>query len=175
MDSKGSVSDFTKSEQDGLASVFGIKVDPKKKILWACSSPTEEMEHYDSSAISAVYKYNIESGKLIAKYIYADGQGSVFGDLTLDNQGRPFISDTKSNTIYTVDENNGTLKVYFASSEFWNIQGISFDPKNKFLFIADYIKGLYRLNLQTRELIAIGTKVDLSLKSIDGLTTTTTD
>ncbi|MBI3234670.1 MAG: hypothetical protein HYZ42_11635, partial [Bacteroidetes bacterium] len=35
----GEVSDFTKSAESGLAAVFGLKVDSKRKLLWACSSP----------------------------------------------------------------------------------------------------------------------------------------
>jgi hypothetical protein len=169
-DANGKVTDFTKSAQDGLTSVLGIKVDKSKKVLWACSSPMQEMENFDSIATSSVFKYDLKTGKLLAKFIpYATDKGSVFGDLVLNKKGEVFISDTQGNTIYKVNESAKKLDVYFTSEEFWNIQGITFSSDEHYLFIADYIKGLFRLNTQTKDLVQLTRGVSISLKSIDGL------
>lgn len=169
-DANGKITDFTKSAQDGLTSVLGIKVDKSKKVLWACSSPMQEMENYDSSATSAVFKYDLKTGKLLDKFITdATVQGSVFGDLILNKKGEAFISDTKSNTIFKVNESTKKLEAYFTSEEFWNIQGITFSEDEHYLFIADYIKGLFRFDTKTKELTQLTREVLSSLKSIDGL------
>lgn len=170
VDEKGNVTDFTKSAQNGMTSLLGIKVDKTKKVLWACSSPMPEMENYDTTSVSYVFKYDLKTGKLLAKYTPdASVKGSVFGDLILNKNGEAFISDTQSNTIFKVNESNQKLDPYFTSEEFWNIQGITFSGDEHFLFIADYIKGLFSLNTQTKELIQLSKEVPVSLKSIDGL------
>jgi sugar lactone lactonase YvrE len=170
VDEKGNAKDFTASAQNGLCSVFGIKVDASKKNLWACSSPIPEMENYDSGATSGVFKYDIKTGKLLARYMPAEKKEYIFGDLTLDPSGKVFVSDTKNNTVFTVNETSGKLEPYFSSQEFWNLQGLAFSTDGRYLFIADYIRGVFRLDTKTKTLTFLTAQFPLSMKSIDGLT-----
>jgi DNA-binding beta-propeller fold protein YncE len=170
VDEKGNAKDFTASAQDGLCSVFGIKVDAAKKNLWACSSPMAEMENHDSSATSGVFKYDIKTGKLLARYTPSEKKEYIFGDLTLDPLGKVFVSDTKNNTVFTVNETSGKLEPYFSSPEFWNLQGLAFSTDGRYLFIADYIRGIFRLDTKTKTLTFLTSQFPLSMKSIDGLT-----
>jgi hypothetical protein len=169
-DAKGNLTDFTASAQDGLTSVFGVKVDTKKKVLWACSSPMVEMENYDTTATSAVFKYDIKTNKLLAKYLpVSDKKTHVFGDLCLTTSGKVFVSDSENNIIFVVNEVSGKLEQFFSSEEFWNIQGITFSSDEKYLFISDYVKGPYRLDLISKELVPLKLPSQLSFKGIDGL------
>jgi len=166
----GTATDFCTSAFNGMGSIFGIKVDVKRNILWACSSPMEEMENYDSISRSAVFKFELSSGKLISKYeVPLSSKGSVFGDLIISKNGQVFISDSKINNIMIVNEKTNKLEPFYSSTEFWNIQGMAFSADEKFLFIADYVKGIFRLNVKTKELVEITSTVDASLKGIDGL------
>jgi hypothetical protein len=169
-DSNGNVSDFRSSGSDGLTSVLGVKVDPKRSVVWACSSPMHEMENFDSTARSAIFKYDLKTKKLLDKYTPADNKEHIFGDLILDPNGNAFVSDSRLNIIYEVDISTGKLSEFFTSSEFWNIQGITFDNEGKNLFVADYIKGIYKLNMRSKQLTKLTQAFDISLKSIDGLT-----
>ncbi|HEX5169032.1 MAG TPA: hypothetical protein VFW11_07645 [Cyclobacteriaceae bacterium] len=167
----GVVSDFTKSGQDGLGSVFGVKVDLKRKILWACSSPMEEMEHYNAILPSAVFKYDLRTGKLLAKYLPENpALQLVLGEITINRKGEVYASDSKSNLIFKVNEATGKLEQFYSSDEFWNIQGITFSDDGDFLFIADYIKGIFRLDMKDLKLSLLEKNFDLSLKAVDGLT-----
>jgi tetratricopeptide (TPR) repeat protein len=170
VDNHSKVSDFTKSGQDGLTSVLGLKVNPAKKILWACSSPMPEMENYDTLSQSFVFKYDLKTGKLLARYAPGSSfKKSVFGDLILNKAGEALISDSQNNTIFKVNETSQTLDVFFTSNEFWNIQGITYSADEKYLFISDYIKGIYRLDTGTNQLTLLTKNVEASLKAIDGL------
>jgi len=170
VDKMGNTTDFTKTAQDGMTAVLGIKVDHKRKLLWTCSSPMPEMVNFDTLSVSAVYKYDLHTGKLLERYTpQPSGEGFVFGDLILNKKGEVFISDTQNNTLYTVNESSKALESFYTSEEFWNIQGIVFSEDEKFLFISDYIKGVFRLNMETKELIQLTRAPLVSLKSIDGL------
>ena len=169
-DGHGNTINFTASGQDGLCSVFGLKVDPSKRYLWACSSPMPEMENFDSLATSGVYQYDINTGKLIKRYTSTEKKDFIFGDLTLDPKGRVFVSDSKNNIIFLANQKTGTLDHYFTSPEFWNLQGITFSKDGRYLFIADYIKGIFRLDTKDKSLRLLAADFDQSLKSIDGLT-----
>jgi hypothetical protein len=166
----GAVSDFTKAGQDGLPSVFGVKADEKKNILWASCSPIEEMENFDARIPSSVVKYDLKTGKLIKKYEPENpSMQLVLGELTLNKKGNVFVSDSKTNLIFKVDESSGKLQQFYSSEEFWNIQGITFSDDDNYLFIADYVKGIFRLSIKDLKLTHLTRNFDLSLKGIDGL------
>jgi hypothetical protein len=130
----------------------------------------EEMENYNSRLPSAVYKYDLNSGKLLKKFLPENPSlPLVLGDLTLSKKGEVYVSDSKSNLIFKVNESNGKLEQVFSSDDFWNLQGITFSDDDKFLFVSDYIKGVYRLEIDKMELIQLTKSFDLSLKAIDGL------
>lgn len=170
VDDKGVATDFCSSEFKGMASVFGLKVDPNKKILWVCSSPMPEMQNFDSTARSAVFKFDLNKGKLIQKYsLPATEPDGIFGDLILNSKGEPIISDSKNNNILKVNETSGKLEVMFSSMDFWNVQGMALSADEKFLFISDYIKGIFKLNLASKTMDALPCNLDVSLKGIDGL------
>lgn len=166
---EGVLSDFTSEAQDGLTAVLGIKLDEKRNILWACASPLPEMKNFDSTETSALFKYNLTTGKLIGKYHPATKTNAVFGDLLLSSKGTILISDSQGNTIFTPDEKTQNLVPWFTSPELWSLQGIAFSDDEQYLFIADYVKGIFRLDVKTKNLIPIKTAHDISLKGIDGL------
>lgn len=169
IDNKGQATDFIAPGAHGLTAVLGLRVDPRGKFLWACSSPMEEMDGYDSLAPSRVFQFELPSGKLIASYEPPAPTGHVLGDLAIGPVGQVFVSDSRTNEIYVVNEATKKLDRFLTDSGFWNIQGITFTDDGKYLFISDYIKGPYRLELLNRNLIKLDIRTDNSLKGIDGL------
>lgn len=152
----------------GLTSVLGLRLDKSGEFLWACSSPMEELEGYDSLAPSRVFKLK-KSGKLVAQFEPPVKTGHIFGDLNIHPTGAVFVSDSRTNEIYRVNESTKKLDLFFLSPEFWNIQGICFSDDGRYMFISDYIRGPYRLELGSRQLIKLSTNIENSLKGIDGL------
>lgn len=168
--SDGTVSDFATSGQSKMGAVFGVKVDHSKRMLWACTSAVPEMQQYDSALISTLCQFDIVSGKLLNSFQPADTlTGHIFGDLVLNSKGEPFVSDSRNNIIYRYDP-LGKLLPYFSSEEFWNIQGLAFSDDDRFLYISDYIKGIYLLDMQSGKLTKVAVSYDLSLKGTDGIT-----
>ncbi|MBT1711157.1 hypothetical protein KK062_23135 [Fulvivirgaceae bacterium PWU5] len=165
----GVLTDFTSEAQDGLTAVLGIRLDEKRNILWACSSPLPVMKNYDSSQTSALFKYDLSTRKLLGKYQTAEKTNAVFGDLLISAKGTVFISDSRNSTIFTLEETTQKLIPWFTSSELWSLQGITFSDDESHVFIADYVKGIFRLDVKTKELILLENTHDVSLKSIDGL------
>jgi len=165
----GVLTDFTSEAQDGLTAVLGIRLDEKRNILWACSSPLPEMKNFDSAQTSALFKYDLSTGKLLGKYPTTEKTDAVFGDLMICSNGTVFISDSRNNTIFTLDENTQKLIPWFTSSELWSLQGITFSGDERQAFIADYIKGIFRLDVKTKELLLLKNTQEVSLKSIDGM------
>jgi hypothetical protein len=166
---RGKAADFCSSGFQGMTSIFGLKADVKRNYLWVCSSPMQEMENYDSSARAAVFQFELSSGKLIHKYSSLTNAKGVFGDLILSRKGTVYISDSQNNNIITANERTGQIEPFFSSVDFWNIQGMTFSTDDRFLFIADYVKGIFRLDMKTKALAEVKSPTDASLKGIDGI------
>ncbi len=162
-------SDFTTEAQDGLTSVLSLKVDDANQVLWAGASPLPEMKNFDSTTTAAIFKYDLRTRKLLAKYEFPQNTNAVPGDLILSRDGTVFISDSNTNTVFTIDEVTKKIVPWFTSSEFQSIQGITFSDDERYLFIADYIQGIYRLEVSTKNLSLLLNTREVSLKGIDGL------
>ncbi|MBS1545460.1 MAG: hypothetical protein JST14_17620 [Bacteroidetes bacterium] len=166
----GMVTDFCPDGIEGLSSVFGVQVDVKRNLLWACSSPMREMEQFDSTARSALYKFDLATGRLLEHFpVPEDYKEVIFGDLLLDPEGVPLVSDSRNNIIWRLNQTQKSLEPFFTSKDFWNIQGLAYSTDGRFLFVADYIKGVFRLDLNSKDLLLLPCQAEISMKGIDGL------
>jgi hypothetical protein len=170
IDERGIASDFIASKQDGLGAAMSVKVDPKTNSLWIASTITPEMMDYDSTLVSAIYQFDLSTRDLIARYEpQHKAKEFFFGDLILNKAGDVFVSDSRNNIIFKVNPQSKTLEPYFSSDEFWNIQGIGFSEDETYLYIADYIKGIFRLTPKTKELKLLPVEAITAVKGVDGL------
>jgi len=94
----GKVIDFTGEGQDGLDSVLGIRIDAAQRILWASSAAGPHMKGYNETVDkgrSGVFKYHLDSKKLIKKYILQEGDDHGFDDVVLHPGGDVYVSDQR--------------------------------------------------------------------------------
>lgn len=171
VDINGKAEDFIKSGQDNIWGLFGMAIDTLKGILWVCTSSVPHIENYDStdSDMAGIYKYNIAEKKLLKKYILNDGKKHLFGDLTLSAGGKVFISDSRSNTVYIIDPKKDKLEKFLGSDDFISLQGITTSNDRKFLFLADYASGIYKVNISSKQVIKLTIPDSICTVGIDGL------
>ena len=85
IDPGGKARDFIREKQDGIWGLVGMKVDSRRRVLWANCASTDVMPMIDQSEKenwrTAVFKYDLGTGRLIDKYVL-EGQG-FFNDLTI--------------------------------------------------------------------------------------------
>ncbi len=107
-----------------LKSTFGIKVDEKNNCLWFCASnPNEKYSKYtDSSTLkkeARIICLDLSSGKKTADIdlskVY-DGK-HFLNDITFDDNGNLYITDSYSPVIYKIDKNK-TATVFATSPLF---------------------------------------------------------
>ena len=165
----GETTNFTTPTKN-VAAVMGTKLHKRKKEVWICASPLPEMKNYDSAARSGVFQLELRTGKILKEFETDSIRDSILGDLIVSKKGEVFVSDSKSNCVLKVNRERGKLEVFYSNEAFWNIQGITFSDDEAYMFIADYIKGVFRLDMRTMQLIYVDRKVLSSLKGIDGLT-----
>ena len=158
----GEFKDFIPS--DLLRMCFlGLFADGPNKHLWACGNITENGEKY-----STVSKFNLASGELIKSYSYIDTVANTYNDLTEDNEGNIYFTDSDGQCVYKIDSQSDSVDIFFNGIEIVHPNGITISPDNKYLYIASNEKGIRVLDIEKREIIG---EPDSSVNStgIDGL------
>jgi hypothetical protein len=168
----GEARDFS-HESDGLWSVMGMKVDAKRRLLWGCTAGHRQMANAkpEDDGKTAVFKYDPATGKLLKEYPIPDNDGRKhwLGDLALDSQGDVYASDSLSPAIYVIRQDKNEIEPFVAGPPFINPQGIVLTPDEKKLLMANYLKGLFLIDLQTKRVQEIIAPTDATLLGIDGI------
>lgn len=171
VDREGNCRDFS-STQDGLWGVFGIKLDARRQVLWACSGVVPEIAGYSEAEadLTGIFKYDLVSGKLLKRYLLPpDGAAHLFGDLVLNTAGDVFISDSFSPRLYVIRAESDTLAELLQEPTWVSPQGITVGEEDSVLYVADYRMGLYRINPARGEARALPYPENAILMGIDGL------
>ncbi len=177
VNSKGKAIDFTEEQQDGLLGVVGMRVDARKRILWAASGDVGSgmpIKNSDSTQIgfTGLYKYDLKSGKLIKKYLlHIPGENHFLNDLTLDSLGKPYITDTRNHTIYTINNTNDELEIFLDLTDKYYPNGIDITPDNKYLYVAMYSSphaAIGRIEIATKKVDLVNLN-NQSMSGADGL------
>jgi len=167
----GSVTPFSRKEDD-LWGVFGMAVDASRKILWACTSEIGQMEGYRKSGNdrSAIVKYDLSSGQLLAKIPLADTSAPhLLGDLAVLPNGDVLATDSRTPQIVAVRTGEQTLRTAYRSGEFVNLQGIAPSDDGRWLFVADYSRGIFRIDMKNGTVVLLPPVAHATLLGIDGL------
>lgn len=171
IDHKGQSKDFS-TERDGLWSVMGMKVDGARRHLWVSTSAHPQMANYreEDRGRSAIFKYDLRSGKLVKKYLLPNQpKPHWLGDLVLNSSGDVFATDSVSPAIYVITRRKDELEMFMEGEPFVSPQGLALTGDEKHLWMADYSKGIFLIDLQTKKYSSIAPAPKSTLLGIDGL------
>jgi len=151
IDASGKASNFTQEAQDGFYGVVGMRVDAKRRLLWAAHGNVGfgmPMKNLDTTHIgfSGINKYDLTTGKLVKTYLLKKPDEQHFlNDLTLDTNGRVYATNTRTQAIYTIDPKKDELELFLQLPDGHFPNGIDITPDNKYLFLTMYAdpKGIF--------------------------------
>lgn len=153
--------DFISEQQDGIYGVIGMRVDAERRILWAASATAgNDMPAKDEDSTitgnSAIFKYDLKTGKLIKKYpLNKDSLQYFLNDLVVAPNGTVYITETRNGTVYTINPEKDELELFYKlPGQGWP-NGIDLAPDQRSLYVAWYAQPkdfFSRIDLQTRRL-----------------------
>jgi len=174
----GNVSDFINSKQDGLWMVVGMKADIKRRVLWICSTGGDNLVGYNlkddvEGRPAGIFKFNLDTGKLIKKYLLNDKGGIHFlNDIIVARNGDVYITHMfKEHSIYKISNAKNTLEKVFSPKALKYPNGIAISDSNTRLYIA-HAEGILLINLKDSSVKPVEIPEGLKIKyreSIDGL------
>jgi len=162
----GVMRDFAKAPDDWP--MLAIKVDSRRGLVWATEVAIEGFVFAAASdwGRSAVLCYDLSSGKLRRRM--EGPPGSALGDMTLTEDGDVIVSDGEGGGVYRVLLKNDALE-RLDNGDFVSPQTPAMLPDGKHLFVPDYVRGIGRLDLATRQVQWLSTENRFALNGIDGL------
>ncbi len=167
----GEARDFA-GERDGLWSVLGIRVDATRRLLWVTTAAHRQMSNYQEAenGASGLFKFDLRTGRLLKKYLLPNKpKPHLLGDLTINSRGDVFATDSVTPAIYVVPRGGDEIVSLLEGEPFTSPQGLAFTPDEKRLFVADYSKGIFVVDLRTKKVTNLAPAADVTLLGIDGL------
>jgi hypothetical protein len=150
-----------------IGGVFDFAADRSSSTLYAAYNNQLAYEKAgDRSAGAAIATIHAETG-LMRSTILLNEDRALLGDIEAADDVI-FASDSLTPRIFVVDH-SGAASVFAADPKFVNLQGLAVDKKKQRLFVADYLAGLFVIDLNTRHVTKIANPTDAHLGGIDGL------
>lgn len=168
----GKATDFVKEGEHGLYSVLGIAIDEARRSLLACSSAVPEMKGYreEDRGKAGLFELDLANGKLKRRVLLAEaGKEHNLNDLVIDSKGEVIVSDPSSSALYTLAPGAEALAALVEPGRLASPQGLALSRDEKTLFVADYPRGIARVDRATREVAYLAAPPDATLAGIDGL------
>jgi sugar lactone lactonase YvrE len=160
------------SDQDGLDGFFKLVLSPDRQTLWASTATVGVMTGPDAEdgKRSALVALDFATGRVRARYpVPADGRPHLLGDFILASDGSLYASDSFSPVIWRLPPGGESLEPWLENDEFFNLQGLAFDPAEQFLYVADYSNGLWSIPTATRSPVLLTAPDNATFFGIDGL------
>jgi hypothetical protein len=167
IDSRGKVSDVS-SNQDRLYEVLGMSIDQKRNFLWASSSQFVDADS-DAKKVSALFRYDLKSKRLLKRYDLPSDQPRQLGDVIVNREGDAYTTDSLNPAIYRVDHQTDKLEQLPLGDLFRSPQGLCFSPDEKLLFVADYVRGLVVIDVISNKHWNLKSPLNTTIAGIDGL------
>jgi len=160
------------AESDGLLGVFALKVSADGRTLWASSSALPEMKGYAAADLGRglLAAYDLPTRKLRSTYpLPAEGRAHVLGDFILAGDGTIYATDSTAPIIWRLSRDGTRLEKWLENAQFKSLQGLVLAPDQRTMWVADYSRGLWRVDLRTATAVLLPAPDGSNLRGIDGL------
>lgn len=149
IDKNKEISDFIEQRQDGMVSVLGMQVDSKRRFLWAITSYGFYKANLPKELLGAtgVFKYDLQTKKLLKKYMLPQEENHMLNDLTIDSNGDVYVTDWGIPAIYMISLDKDTIEKVIDLSRRPN--GIDFSSDWTKLFVSGEDIGVLELSTKT--------------------------
>ncbi|HUK92051.1 MAG TPA: L-dopachrome tautomerase-related protein [Blastocatellia bacterium] len=168
----GKVSDFIRQGQDGFMSADWLAIDSPRRLLYATTAAVPFMLDYQkpNEGRSGVFAFDLKTGKLVRKVMLpADGTVHILNAMVVDRGGTVYTSDSAQSGIYRLRPGSDQIEVFVARDVFRAAQGLAFSKDERTLYVADYVDGVWALDMATKVRRHLEGPADVWLGGLDGL------
>jgi sugar lactone lactonase YvrE len=151
--------------------LFALALDSNHSVLWttAAAIPDFAATSKTDSGKTALIKLDLKTGRELARYSpKEDQQPRALGDMTVLADGTVIVSDGLRGGVYRLRPGAAQLED-ISSGQFISPQTPAATPDGKYVFVADYTRGIGRINLHSQQVLWLRSEDSVSTNGIDGL------
>ncbi len=146
--------------------VFDIVADASSPIIFAVTNNQLAYEKTgERPAEASIVEADTRSGAVLWKQTI-EGASSLLGDIE-QMPGRLYSSDSVTPRIFIQDPD--LIPRALTDPRFVNLQGLALDRETRRLYVADYLAGIFVIDLMKETVTSIANPSDAHLGGIDGL------
>ncbi|MGE0454840.1 MAG: SMP-30/gluconolactonase/LRE family protein [Vicinamibacteria bacterium] len=172
IDAAGRASDFVLEAHEGLTSALGLALDPARRSLYVSTAGQALMRGFvpEDEGRSEVREYGIDDGKLRRRIAPPEGiAGAQASDIALGPDGALYGSDPASGRVYAASPDATRFRVLVERGPIASAQGLTLSDDGRWLFVADYLQGIVRVDPKTGAAMLLPIPEDVAGGGIDGL------
>jgi sugar lactone lactonase YvrE len=167
----GSTRELWPSGAPDLGAMLGVRVDAKRRRIWATTSAMRQTEGYvpADSGIAALLRIDARTGRIERRWdLPVVPGGHVLGDVALGPGGEVYASDSNEPVLYRLRPGVDTLE-RFRHPLFRGLQGMAVTPDGRFVYVADYAHGLLRVRVRDGSVIRLADAPGSTSLGCDGI------
>jgi sugar lactone lactonase YvrE len=171
VDLRANLERFTGADP-GLREVVGLKVDRKRRLLWAATAvfpAAFSVEPDDEAGLTGVMAFDLDDGARVRQcWLDERPVEHFFNDFALAENGDVYVSDSQANSIYRLPGGDCRLERVIQDARMSFPNGIALSADERLLYVA-HIEGLSVVDLASGRRTPLAVPRDTAVNSMDGL------
>lgn len=150
--------------------LMAIAADSKRRVLWvtAAAMPDFVASPAPDYGKTVLLKLDLKNGNILDRFAPLDSEPRAMGDITLLRDGGVIVTDSHGGAVYRLRPGVSKLE-RMDHSEFISPQTPTASADEKYVFVADYARGIARIELAGGAIFWLSHPDDIDLGGIDGL------
>ncbi len=168
----GSSARFSQKVTGTPLAVLGMKADSKRRLLWAATAAVPQMKGYtkSDSGKTALLAFDLDDGKQKKRILPPDdGKEHSFNDVEASPEGEVYVSDSTGSGVFVLKPGQRVLETFVPPGVFVSPNGLALDTTRGVLYVSDYARGIFSVDVVTRDVSKLEAPVDAVLAGVDGL------
>lgn len=158
---------LVEGKKHGMASFFGVAYASKSNTLYATYAQIEQSPQLSEQAVTGLAAFDAETGTLRNNWVLgSEDTNHQIADIVLTPAGEIYVSDAQGKAVYHLGKTG--LELAFDLPLSVSPQGLAY--KNGMLYLADYGRGIWKLDPETGSASILPAPENSELLGIDGLT-----
>ncbi len=151
-------------------SVFGMRFHVDGSLWFASAAVPELADVEDDAGQTGIFRLDTSSGVITRAAVLPQyEQKQVLGDLVIADDNTIYATDSLTGAIYRYHIDSNEFETLVERGKLGSPQGLVLDESGGYLYVADYIGGLYRVSVQDGSLLRLRVADNVTDYGIDGL------
>ena len=158
------------SDGTGHWSVFGMRLDGNGGLWFASAAVPELSGDVSDAGRSGLFRLDLDSRKIDTRALLPDtGEAQVLGDLVFLDEQTILATESLTGRLYRYTIDSGKFHELVGPGPLRSMQGLALDSGREYVYVADYVGGLFRISVTGEAIERVVADDTVSLFGIDGL------